>query len=475
MSKSKLVSSLVLLAALSSSASALAAPKQDEPRGAQGSEPAAPKDPAQDPAPVPAEPPKPAPEPKAPDQVSPPVRPSSPRPANLEGPPAGAEPTVAAKGFTLTPYAVLVAGFKYDNVIRRGETAEQPADERQDRISTFAMSRFGLLGTYGEHLAVQSELMASGGIGLHGTSTYEGQAALQVRQQVIRVTADRFVLEGGRVLDEASADYVSNHVQDTLFQDTATRDPLLYSGYNLGNGIRATARIVEGLRIGFAFNAGNPVSNTATLMIGGTFPPFERLFTQAYQAVNQGPNHFPDDTFHSMIFTPSVLFDSKYVDAKVALQAFTVDTNTTSTKNDPVRGYNARGTVRAKLLDGMIVPYLNAATTRNDTVVPTAVSTRSKDRYQAIVLGGGLDLNLARRHACKHDCADGIGLQFEQVQFQVGDGVVTSLRYANVGATIWALPYLAVGARFAWWQQTQKGIDDTGERTVTLGLRAVLQ
>lgn len=470
MSKSRLVAtSLSFALALVSSSAYAARPKQDEPAAQTDPQPT-----RTDTTPAATEPPKKDP-PATPPPTAPAPAPESPRAANLEGPPAGTEPTLAAKGFTLTPYAVLVAGLKLDNVVRRGATPGAPNDERQDRITTFAMSRFGLLGTYGEHLSIQSELMASGGAGLHGTSTYEGQAALQVRQQVIRVMADRFVIEGGRVLDEASADYVSNHVQDTLFQDTATRDPLLYSGYNLGNGLRGTAQIVPGLRLGFAFNAGNPVSNTATLMIGGTFPPFERLFTQAYQAVNQGPNHFPDDTFHSMIFTPSVLFDSKYVDAKIAFQAFTVDTNTTTPENDPIRGYNARGTVRVKLAGGMVVPYFNAATTRNDTVVPTAVSTRSKDRYKAVVLGGGIDLNLARRHTCKHECADGFGLQFEQVQFQVGDGVVTSLRYANVGATFWALPYLAIGARFAWWQQTQKGIDDTGERTVTLGLRAVLQ
>jgi hypothetical protein len=378
-------------------------------------------------------------------------------------------PELSMGSFSLAPYVVIAAGLKYDNVIlRKGE-------QREDRISTFATSRFGLNGKYGEHLALQSELMAGAGTGLHGSSTYEGQAALQVRQQLVRVSFDRFVIEGGRVLDEASADFVSGHVQDTLLQDTATRDPLLYSGYNLGNGLRSTVSLGPYVRAGFAFNAGNPVSNTATLMVGGTFPPFERLFTQAYQSVNAGANHFPDDTFHSMIFTPSLMVDTPYFDARLAFQAFTVDTNTTSKQNDAIRGYNARGTLRGKLLDGKVVPFFNASTTRNDTVLPNDVSTRAPDRYKAIVLGGGLDVNVAKRHECKHDCRDGIGAQFEQVQFQIGDGVVTSIRYANLGATVWALPYLAVGARFAWWQQHQNGIDDTGERNFTLALRGVLQ
>lgn len=425
-----------------------------------------PKDVPREPAPPPVAPlaPPASAEPKA-------VEPKAvePKPEAEKDPSRAPEaPKLTAGAFSLAPYVVVAAGLKYDNVILR--TGEQ----REDRVTTYATSQFGLVGSYGEHLSVRSELMAGAGTGLHGTSTYEGQAALQVRQQLVRVAFDRFVVEGGRVFDEASADYVSAHVQETLLQDTATRDPLLYSGYNLGNGLRSTVAVGP-VRIGLAFNAGNPVSNTATLMVGGTFPPFERLFTQAFQSVNAGANHFPDDTFHSTIVTPSLMLDTRYVDAKMALQAFTIDTNTTSKENDSIRGYNVRGTVRGKIAGGVVVPFFNVATTRNDTVLPNDVSTRAPERYKAIVLGGGVDVNVAERHACKHECRDGFGAQFEQVQFQIGDGVVTSIRYANVGATFWALPYLAVGARFAWWQQHQNGIDDTGERTFTLALRAVMK
>ncbi|NOU30169.1 MAG: hypothetical protein HOO96_19880 [Polyangiaceae bacterium] len=369
--------------------------------------------------------------------------------------------------FTITPYVGIAAGIKYDNVQNReGET-------RQDRVVTFAIGRFGLLARYTDHFMVQSELMASGGIGLHGTSAYEGQAALQVRQQMLRATFGRFTLEAGRLVDEASVDYISNYVQGTFVQDTATRDPLLYSGYNLGNGVRAVVDIIPGmLRAGLTFNAGNPVSNTATLMVGGTYPPFERIYTQAYQAVNQGPNHFPDDTFHAMVLTPSVLLSSEYVDAKVAFQAFAIDTNTNTPNNDHVRGYNMRGTVRGKF--GMVVPFASAAYTRNDTLIPNNVATRSPDRYQAINLGGGVDVNLAKRFTCEHECTDGLGAQFQQVQYEIGDGVVTTLRYANLGGTFWVHPHFAIDARVSYWWQNQKGIDDTGERNLIVGVRGVL-
>ncbi len=91
--------------------------------------------------------------------------------------------------------------------------------------------------------------MASGGIGLHGTSAYEGQAALQVRQQVLRLGKDAWRIEVGRFVDPASVDFFSAHVADTFLQDTATRDPLLYDGFNLGNGIRGQLEIYPGLKL----------------------------------------------------------------------------------------------------------------------------------------------------------------------------------------------------------------------------------
>jgi hypothetical protein len=304
---------------------------------------------------------------------------------------------------------------------------------------------------------------------------------MQVRQQVLRLDYRSVRVEAGRIIDEASLDHTSLHVQDTLFQDTATRDPLLYSGFNMGNGLRGTITVIEGLRLGLTFNAGNPVSTTSTLAVGGTFPPFERLYTQPYQAVGQVPNNFPDDTFHAMVLTPSVLLDSRYVDARVAFQGYDIDTNMTKGTNDHVRGFNLRGTARAKLLDNALTPFVSAAYTVNDTLVPTDLGKRADDRYKAVNLGGGVDYNVRRRFKCAHDCADGVGAQYQQVQFQTGDAYVTTFRYVNVGASYWLLPNVAVGARFAYWVQQQTGqggakvVEDVGERSVIVGLRGVLR
>jgi len=282
------------------------------------------------------------------------------------------------------------------------------------------------------------------------------------------------VVEVGRLIDEASVDFISAHVQDTLVQDKAVREPLLFSGYNLGNGIRGTVEIVPNLRLGLTLNAGNPISTTSTLAVGGTYPPFERLYTQALQSVNQGYDHFPDDTFHAIVLAPSVLYENPFVDAKIAVQGFDINTNSTKAGDDHVRGYNIRGTVRGKFLDRMLVPFLSGAYTRNDTLEPNNLERRANDRYQAVNLGGGFDVNIARRYKGFEDSADGVGIQYQNVQFQVGDGLVTTLRYGNLGGTYWLTPHVALNARLSLWVLQQKGAQDSGERTATVGLRAVI-
>lgn len=429
---------------------------------AEGAQPdPAPPEPAPAPAPE-AAPPEPRAEPKKDEKSE----------VDGAGLAIGAPEAPTSEGgekLTIRPYLLLSAGLKYDTVYDR------PEEDKQNRLSTFAMSRFGLKARWGDWIGAESEFMASGGIGLHGTSTYEGQAALQVRQQVIRLGRGVWRFEAGRLFDEASIDFFSAHVADTFLQDTATRDPLLFSGFNLGNGLRGTLEVVPGLRIGLTFNASNPVSTTSSLMVGGSYPPFERFYTQPYQAVNQGPNHFPDDTFHMYVVTPSVLVDTKVVDARFAVQGFDVDTDMNRSDNDHLRGYNARGTARLKLFDGIVVPFASGAYTRNDTLEPTDLGKRAKDRYQAVNVGGGVDFDWARRFKCAYDCADGIGIQYQQVQYQVGDGLVTTNRYGNLGLTYWLAPNVSVGARFAVWQNHPEDSAMTGERSGIVSMRLMME
>jgi hypothetical protein len=435
--------------------------------------------------PTDAEPAQPAP-PPAPETPPPVivVTPATPPPAPGTPPPAppvsrgeGADAlavqtpvanTPAQPGLIVRPYFLIAGGLKYD--IPQG----RPEENKQNRVSTFALGRLGAKAAWSDLVSAESEFMASGGTSLHGTSAYEGQAAMQVRQQVVRLHHDIWRVEAGRIIDESSVDFFSAHVAETFLQDTATRDPLLFDGFNLGNGVRGEVRIIEGLRLALTFNAGNPISTTSSLLIGGSYPPFERFYTQPYQSVGQVANHFPDDTFHIMVLTPSVLLDTKYVDAKVAVQGFDINTNTNSESDDHIRGYNIRGTMRLKLLDGLLVPFLSGAYTKNDTLVANDLSKRAADRYQAVNLGGGLDVDVARRFQCAYDCADGFGIQYQQVQFQIGRGLVTTNRYANLGGTFWVAPNVSLGLRFAFWNTKQEESAATGEKSGILALRFIM-
>jgi hypothetical protein len=383
-----------------------------------------------------------------------------------EAPDAEQAPDATEK-LVITPFVTLVGGAKYDAPIQGAN------EHKQKRFTTIALTDFGLRGSVGALLSFESELMLNGGTSLHGTSAFEGQAAMQVRRQLVRVTYGGLRVEVGRVVDEASVDFLSGHVGDTLYQDTALRDPLLYSGYNLGNGIRATFEIIDDLRVGIAFNAGNPVSSTSSLMVGGAFPPFDRFYSQPYQAIGKGPNNYPDDTFHMMVLTPSILYDGPLLQVHGAFQGFVVDTDTTRTDDDNIRGYNARGNVRLKLLDGMIAPFGNVSFARNDTVLASNVSKLAPDKYKAITAGGGVDFNIVKPFD-DSEVAHGIGAQYEQVQYQVGSGNVTKLMYLNVGGTFWLTRHLALGARFSLWRQRQVDLPDAGERAGFVTLRAVL-
>jgi hypothetical protein len=365
---------------------------------------------------------------------------------------------------TIQPYASIVGGAKVDTIIQSRD------EQREGRVSAIALTDFGLHGTLGTWLALESELMANGGTSLHGSSAYEGQAALQVRRQLVRVTDGTWMAEAGRIVDEASVDFFSAHVMDTLLQDTATRDPLLYSGFNLGNGLRGTVEPVKGLRLGLTFTAGNPVSTTASLQVGGSFPPFDRFYIQPYQAVKQGPNNFPDDTFHIMLLAPSILYRDSIVDAHAEMQGYVVDTNTNRSDDDNIRGYNVRANVKLKLADDTVSPFANFALGRNDTVQANDVSKLAPDKYTGIVYGGGVDLNYSHRAP---DRPNGVGLQYTRVEYQVGSGNVTNLHYVNVGTTYWIATNAAVGARVAVWLRNDVGVHDEGERSLILTLRTV--
>ena len=86
-------------------------------------------------------------------------------------------------GWKIRPYAALVGGVEYETLQTK---ADNPAE---DRAVTIALSRLGLRGNIGRHVYIESEFEVNAGP--HGTSAWEGQAALQVRNQLVRLRRDR--------------------------------------------------------------------------------------------------------------------------------------------------------------------------------------------------------------------------------------------------------------------------------------------
>jgi hypothetical protein len=439
-------------------------------------------------------PPPPPPPPQEPwDTAPPPIAPAPPPPPPVEPDTTHREPSVdrtpaeepstesAAEGpfappprssgeggkglhLRIRPFFSLVGGAKIDTPI------QPDSSQRDARAAAIMIADFGLRGDITDWASFESEIMANGGRSLHGTSVYDGQAALQVRKQVLHLAKDWWMFEVGRVIDEASVDYFSLHVADTFLQDTATRDSFLFDGFNLGNGVRGTAEILPGLRIGLAANAGNPTSTSSVIALGGAYPPYSRIYFQAAQATRQDLNGYPDDQFQAYVVTPSILYNSKYFESRLATQMFVVDPNSNDEISRNLYGYNLRGNLRAHLIDNMFSPYVNIAYGRNDVVDPSNVTFLSPDKSTAVSEGGGLDFNYQK----KHGNFNGIGVQYMQNQQKTGDGPRLQNRYFNVGTTYWLHKNIAAGARFALWSTEQAGINTTGERSVLLTLRLVL-
>ncbi len=369
--------------------------------------------------------------------------------------------TIPGTSAWLAPYAIIVGGLEVETIQKR----EDIEDTREDRVVTIALSRFGFRGGISDFIEVESEFEFNAGP--HGTSAWEGQAALQVRNQLIRVKKFGLTLEAGRITDDSSLDFFSDHVAVQLLTDSFTRNPLLASGFNRGNGVMLRYEPIKGLRPGVTFNAGNPTSNTGSLVIGGTFPPFGRFYQVPWERVGRDASSFPQDNFHVMILTPSVTFKRWFVEAQTAVQLFWADTDTDTPDDENITGYNVRAGLRMKLFSDRLSPFANFSYVSNPAVDSKDRKKLSGEQYVGWTASSGLDFNFYGR--------SGVGAQYAVLWDQQGDGVIHRKHYINVGATYWLTPQTAVGARGSFYINCEDGnCDRGGEHSFFITLRAAL-
>jgi hypothetical protein len=376
----------------------------------------------------------------------------------------------------IVPYASIVGGgaasipIQYDATPATKTASAIPGSAYADTVSTIMISDFGVRGALLPWISFESELMANGGLSLTGSSAFEGQASLQVRKQVIHLGKDGWTLEVGRVVDEASVDYFSAHVADCFLMDPATEPFLLFDGFNLGNGVRGTAEIVKGLRIGMEANAGNPTSNSAIFAFGGGLPPSGTVFGQAAATVQSNASNYPTDQFQAYVLSPSAMYKNKYFEAKSELQYFFVNPNTDGGGAKTLRGYNVRANAVAHIADDLVMPFVNFNYGENDTV-GSNVDIISPNRYVAIGIGGGVDVNYQK----KFGNYNGFGVMFAQDESQVGPtGIITRSRYYNIGTTYWLAPMLAAGLRYGEYTNEELNQPTAGAQQPSSGSRMVL-
>ena len=389
--------------------------------------------------------------------------------ADADASPAVATPADVAtprapRGRWLEPYGAIAGGVNLQSL---HQTPDQMTSAQNP---TVAISRLGLRGGIGEHVTFASEFEASlGGPLGYGASVWEGQAALAIRDQFVRYRRSGWSVAVGRIDDPASFDYVSSNLGDLLYADLYTRDPLLYSGADRGNGLFGSYALTDHLTAGLTFHSTNPTGITGTLEIGGKLQPFDRPFYLAAAQVGNSQNSLPDQNLHIYFGSPSLQYKSDRFEAQAEVQMYSLDTQVAVTTDQTIRGYNLRLGAKAKLeVNGnKLTPYVNVSRNKNEILDPTDSKYRLPDLFRSYTVSTGADYDIGKRF--------GIGASYALVDTREPDQHVRE-HYLNVGTTFWVEDGFAVGVRGSVFAQQISGETmTTGSRSIFVTARLVLR
>lgn len=315
------------------------------------------------------------------------------------------------------------------------------ADELSGRISTLALTRFGLEGELFGFLTFRSVFERNLGFSLGrngpvGTSIWEGNASLQARENYVRISKWGVSLTGGIFRDPASVDFISDNIVDAFGMDPYVRDPLLVSGFNQGQGFLASYTLgpVTG---SVAFTAGNPLTSSLAFGFGGDVSALGTLFTAPLRALSNG---IPGSDIQMHIVAPSVSVEHEYFDVRAGAQIYRVDPNLASDDDLRLTGYNLRLSARAKLLGEMLTIAGGAAYRRNEQLAVPDLTTL-KDDYSGFLFNGTVDFRYGDF---------GVGGTYYWIRSSLGPTSDFTNQYVNIGATYWLQdPNVSVGLRWA--------------------------
>ncbi|MCY1081756.1 hypothetical protein [Archangium lansingense] len=379
--------------------------------------------------------------------------------------------------YFISPVLSIAGGLQSENLL------VNPNPERESRITTVAIARFGAEGRLGPYVTFRSEFERN--IRSHGSGIWEGTASMSVRDQLLRLQRWGATVEAGIILDPSSVDYFSAHMGDVLLADKYTRDPLLYSGFNRGQGVQARYSR-WGLTAGLSYTEANPLSSSASFMVGGSFGGNSRFWERPLGNFRNGQ---PDDDIHFRVISPSLSYEHPWFEAKAMVQVFSINYQANSKLDPALEGYNLRGNVKLKL-KGMVpslpfdvVPFFNVSRVENDVLNSASGYGNQllETPFDALTLTGGLDIFLFGR--------SGVGFNFARVSDRTPSFIpptgstpasepvlATETTYLNVGATWWMFDQVALGARVATFEREIEGKPELKERDLSafLTLRLAL-
>jgi len=341
-----------------------------------------------------------------------------------------------------------------------------------ERSSTLVLMRFGLEGRALNLFRFRTVWERNLGYNVNrngplGTSIWEGTASLSTRETFLELSQWGFTLTAGIFTEPGSVDYLSENTLDMFGMDPFVRDPLLQSGFNLGQGVMLRYD-VAGFSLGLTYTGGNPLVSSLSGSFGGDVTAAGSLYDAPLRDLSSG---LPGSNISVDILSPSLTWEHDFgpvtVGARASAQYYFVDVDVTQSADQPLDGFNYRLTGQVTFLDDHVTLF-GGYSRRGNRQLAVPDLTRYKDDFQGRVWNLGLDLRYDRF---------GLGGSFHGVRRLFGDNTVIDTRYLNVGATYWIIPdSVSAGLRYASiaWDKLNTTRSYTDAKTFIASLRLLL-
>jgi len=324
-----------------------------------------------------------------------------------------------------------------------------------DRPATLLVTRFGFEGALTDWVSFKLELQRDLGFSLasngpQGTGVFEGTASLQARENYVSVHKWGLNVTAGIQTDPASVDFITPNVLGMFGMDPFTRDYLLNSGFNLGQGVmlRYTEPFLKTvgagqLTFGFSFQSGNPLTTSLSYSFGGNVTQNGTLYTAPIRTIING---LPGTNIALQTYSPSLVYSVDFakgfgLDVRAMAQFQHADPDATTSTDATINGVNYRGTMRVRL------PHVNLmggyARRVNQQIAIPDLTRRLGDNNEGTVWSLGGDFTWDKFS---------VGAHYAYVNNEIRDSPhsYTTAKYLNIGASYQLVPsFLSTQLRFA--------------------------